>query len=299
MRTIPQEHSASLRGGCSTTCYTSLHGLPTAGTALVAPAIEARDSARPYWRESRPRTNGQSAGSDPSYVRGLRWHLYGPLVPPETTGARLATVPSWLEALWAFRGAVLYDQGRRPQFQTADGRLADPDPLDVRAYHVLVYRDSAVVGCARLLPLAREVASLTETLLGERRFAQMLCDLGVGRAGAIEGGRWLVHSAHRCRGLGVQLVGAGGAVARQLGCQVVFAPVGTQTHQDHLLARLGWQPVPSLPPFDCAVFADTLRVMAITTQRPAPPLRRLMATMASTLGLVPAPAAWAPAEEAR
>ena len=299
MRTIPQEHDAALRGGHSTAYDTSWHDLPATGSALLAPAIEARDSARPRWRESRPQPRGQSTGSDSSHVRRLRWHLHDPLVPPETTGAWLATVPSWLEALWAFRGAVLYDQGRRPQFQTADGRLADPDPLDVRAYHVLVYWDSTVVGCARLLPLSCEVASLTETLLGERRFAQMLRDLGVGPAGAIEGGRWLVHPAHRCRGLGVQLVGAGGAVARRLGYQVVFAPVGTRAQQDHVLARLGWQPVPSLPLFDCAVFADTLRVMAITTQRPAPPLRRLMATMASTLGLVPAPATWALAEEAR
>ena len=262
MRTILRERVSSPRGNYSVAGYASRHGLPA---------------------------------SVP--VRGLRWYVHAPLVPSETTGAQPATVPSWLEALWAFRGGVLYDQGRRPQFRTADGRLVDSDPLDVCAYHVLAYRDNTMVGCARLIPLAPEVTSLTETLLGERRFAQMLRDLDVGRAAAIEGGRWLVHPAHRCRGLGVQLVGAGVAVARQLGCRVVFGPVGTKAHQDYMLARLGWQPVPSLPLLDCAVFADTLRVMAIATHQPTSLLRRLMATMASTLGLGP-DLAWAPAEEA-
>src|SRR5437879_2223797 len=201
MSTIPRERVSSLRGGGAAACCTSRHGSP---------------------------------GSVPA--QGLRWYVHSPLVPPETIGAWPATVPSWIEALWAFRGAVLYDQGRRPEFRTADGRLVDSDPLDVRAYHVLAYRNNTMVGCARLTPLAPEVTSLTETLLGERRFAQMLRDLGVGRAVAIEGGRWLVHPAHRCRGLGVQLVGAGGALARQLGYRVVFSPVGTKTRQDHVLA---------------------------------------------------------------
>ena len=261
MRTTLRERVSSPRGTYSVAGCASRHGLPA----------------------SVPR-------------RGLRWSVHDPLVPAEATGAWPTTIPSWLEALWAFRGAVLYDQGRRPQFRKADGRLVDSDPLDVRAYHVLAYRDNTMVGCARLIPLAREVPSLTETLLGERRFAQMLRDLGVGRSGAIEGGRWLVHPAHRCRSLGVQLVAAGGAVARQLGRRVVFGPVGTKTHQDYMLARLGWQPVLSLPLLDCTVFADTLRVMAIATHKPTPLLRRLMATMANTLGLGPDPV-WASAAE--
>src|SRR5262249_11376722 len=108
-------------------------------------------------------------------IRGLHWSVHGPLLPAETTVGWPAPVPARLEALWAFRGAVLYDHGRRPQFRTAAGRLVDADPRDGHAYHVLAYRDHTLVGCVRLLPFAQEGASLTETLLGARRFRQMLC----------------------------------------------------------------------------------------------------------------------------
>src|ERR1700730_6100988 len=43
----------------------------------------------------------------------------------------------WLKNVSALRGKVLFDNGKRPAFRTPDGGFLDPDPIDVRAFHIL------------------------------------------------------------------------------------------------------------------------------------------------------------------
>src|SRR5262245_27859970 len=141
------------------------------------------------------------------------WWAHWPLT---ASGADLSgqpLTPAWLDAVWSLRGSVLYNNGQRPQFKVAENRYADPDPAAFAAYHLLAYGDSKLVGCARLLPLTNGATGLTESCLGKGPLAQMLQDLGAGRAEAIEGGRWFAHPDHRNHRLGVLLAAAAVALA--------------------------------------------------------------------------------------
>src|SRR5262245_29285614 len=127
---------------------------------------------------------------------GFVWRARWPLT---ASGVSLSGQPlplAWLSEVWSLRGYVLYNNGQRPQFKVAADRYADPDPADFASYHLLAYRNSTLVGCARLLPLTTGATGLTESCIGKEPLEQMLQDLGVGRAEAIEGGRWLAHPEH-------------------------------------------------------------------------------------------------------
>jgi hypothetical protein len=126
---------------------------------------------------------------------------------------------------------------------------------------------------------------LTESCLGKEPLAQVLQDLGVGRAEAIEGGRWLAHPAHRGHRLGVLLAAAAVALARHLGYHLLFGSVGTKNKQHRVLARLGLRPVPTVESFPSDTFADTLQVMSIVPSQPTPHFGALMDIMVEKLGL--------------
>ena len=63
----------------------------------------------------------------------------------------------------------------------------------------------AIVEYVRLLPVPARDLCMTEQLIGQARFAQMLRTLNVNRVETIEGGRWVVDPAHRVGRLGVLL----------------------------------------------------------------------------------------------
>ena len=115
----------------------------------------------------------------------LTWQLYPP------PGVATPT-PAWLVELSEMRGRVLYAEGRRPAFRLANGRFADPDPLDVYAYHLVAYAATGAVGCIRLVPLADLPECFSEHLVGHQAFAQALDALQMTRPQAVEGGRWMV-----------------------------------------------------------------------------------------------------------
>src|SRR5687768_4251383 len=97
-----------------------------------------------------------------------------------------ASLPSRLDEISELRGRVLYDNGRRPDFRLPSGHFADPDPLDPHAYHIIARNDGNPVGCVRNVPVTEGVTCITERLLGERRFAEMLSAFGVKREAAVE-----------------------------------------------------------------------------------------------------------------
>jgi hypothetical protein len=213
------------------------------------------------------------------------WCVHWPLNASGEGMSGQPLTPAWLDALWALRGYVLYNNGERPQFKIAESRYADTDPADFASYHLLAYRSGNLIGCGRLFPLPKDIMGLTESFLGKDMLEKMLQDLGAGRAEAIEGGRWLAHPAHRDHGTGMLLAAAGVALARHLGYRILFCSVGTKNQQHRVLARLGFKTVPTCKLFYSKIFADTLQVMYIVPSEPTPHFEVVMDTMAEKLEL--------------
>jgi hypothetical protein len=89
----------------------------------------------------------------------------------------------WLAEVMMLRGRVLFDSGKRPAFGTPDGAFLDPDPIDVHAFHILTYDGATLVGRVRLYHLDPDgPACITEEILGEKAFSQMLQTLDAQRS---------------------------------------------------------------------------------------------------------------------
>jgi Acetyltransferase (GNAT) domain len=164
-----------------------------------------------------------------------------------------------LKNVSALRGRVLFDNGRRPRFRAPNGGFLDPDPIDARAFQILAYDGARLVGCVRLYHLEADgPPCVTERILGERTFSQMLHTLDAQRTEIVEIGRWIVDPAYRATkrdlGLSIQLVAASGALARALGEAsgdlrgFVICAAGTKDRQDMLLTRFGMVPVSGIGP---------------------------------------------------
>jgi Acetyltransferase (GNAT) domain len=216
---------------------------------------------------------------------GLVWCAHWPLTASGEGMSGQPLTPDWLDAVWALRGYVLYNNGERPQFKIAESRYADRDPADFASYHMLAYRNGELVGCVRGLPLPNDIKGLTESFLGKDTVERMLQDLGTGRAEAIEAGRWLAHPDHRDHRVGMLLAAAGVALARHLEYRILFCSVGTKYQQHRVLARLGFKPVPTVKSFYSNFFADTLQVMYIVPSQPTPHFEAMMNLMAQKLEL--------------
>jgi hypothetical protein len=222
----------------------------------------------------------------------LSWKLQFPL------GEAEGPLPAWLDEVRSLRGAAFFDNGRRPHFNIGDGRYADCDPIDLHAWHILAYAGDSLVGCVRVYPLA-EIGPqcLTETLLGEEQFAEMLLRLGKHRNNAFEIGRWVVAPALRAQGslapsIGVQLAAGAGALALALVNLsedmngVAISSAGSRDKQYLMLSRLGLKPVPGIEPVASPEYDDVIRVMYCTkTQELQPRFRRMMDAMAEAIGL--------------
>jgi len=109
---------------------------------------------------------------------------------------------------------------------------------------------------------------VTEQILGEKRFSEMLHKLGAQRTQTVEIGRWIVHPAYRASGRpAVQLAAASAALAITLGNDslvqrgIVVCSAGTGDRQDLMLARIGLAVVPATEPIKCDEFKYTVRVM--------------------------------------
>ena len=192
---------------------------------------------------------------------------------------------SRLDEISELRGRVLYDNGRRPAFRLPSGRFADSDPLDRHAYHIIARNDGNSVGCVRNVPGTEDVTFITERLLGERRFAEMLAAFGVERKAAVECSRWMVDPEFRSLRIGVLLAAGAVTAAQAFGFKLLFCSVGTRDRQDRVLSRLGLRHVPELPLIPVPEFDDELCVMYIQPHRPTPGFAELMAEMDVELNL--------------
>ena len=175
----------------------------------------------------------------------------------------MAGLGPWFTEVWALRGGVFYEDGRRPGFDLSGKRL-DPDPLDFHAYHILAHARDGLVGCVRVLPLASAQVGLTELLVGRDRFEQVLGEIGASRRHTVEVGRLAVRADRRARGLGGLLSAAA---------------------WDRMLAKIGLRPVPGIETRRSELFADEVRVMYAPLEQPTDGFRSCIDQMARTLDL--------------
>lgn len=195
----------------------------------------------------------------------LDWCLQSP--PSERCSDDELQLPGWIKELRALRGFVLFDSGRRPAFGK-NGESSDEDPIDFYSHHVVAYHGAKMIGCLRVYHLASGLPCLTEAVLGEQSFTNMLRTLGVERSNVVEVGRWIVHPHYRCGGRSALQLAAGaaavtsriahGAVA-QYG--IAICSVGTLQRQDLLLRRIGFSNAPDTKPVKCDHYGDHLQVM--------------------------------------
>jgi hypothetical protein len=226
----------------------------------------------------------------------LSWQLYSPL--PDSIIGAAGPLPKWIDEVRSLRGAVLFDDGRRPHFKIGEDRYADPDPIDLHAWHLLAYAGDRLAGSVRVYPLAGGgPLCLTELLLGEQRFLEMLRGMGRHRDNAIEIGRWVVDPALRISGslapgIAVQLAAGAGALAFGLVNQaedingVALFSAGSRDKQYLMLSRLGLKPVPGIEPVPSTRYDDMIRVMYCTdTRQLQSRFRRMMDAMAEAIEL--------------
>ena len=227
-----------------------------------------------------------------AHCLALSWQLRSPLDRRSYCGGRC--LPDWLKEVRSLRGSVLFDNGRRPHFRTGDGRFCDADPIDLYAHHILVHDGMRLVGCVRVYPLVLNgLPCVTEKILGQKTFSEMLHKLGAKRTETVEIGRWIVDPAYRASGRpGVQLAAASAALAITLGNGSVFqrkiivCSAGTGDRQDLMLARIGLSAARAVEAITCDDFKDNVRVMyCLDTQQLNPRFLRVIIKMAKTIGL--------------
>jgi len=222
----------------------------------------------------------------------LSWRLRSPLQGRSYCEGH--SLPDWLKEVRSLRGSVLFDNGRRRHFRTEEGRFSDADPIDLYAYHILAYDAMRLVGCVRVYPLVSNGFScVTEQILGEKTFSELLHKVGAQRTETVEIGRWIVHPAYRASGRpAVQLAAASAALAITLGNGSVFqrkiivCSAGTGDRQDLMLARIGLSAARAVEAITCDDFKDNVRVMyCLDTQQLNPRFLRVIIKMAKTIGL--------------
>jgi N-acyl-L-homoserine lactone synthetase len=271
---------------------------PWSLSALAAAGIASLDAYASFLgdcvRLADARAKGAQSHCDPR--ASLSWRLKTPpgwKLDRDKNGSTL----DWLAEVRALRGKAFYEGGRRPAFRTPAGAFLDPDPIDRHAFHVLAYDGAKLVGCVRLYHLDLDgPACLTEKILGEKMFSQMLRTLGARRDEIVEIGRWVVDpdycAKNRDFGLSVQLAAASAAVANALGkasrAEHGFAicAAGTKDRQDRMLTRLGMAPVAGIGPVYCEKYRDDISVLCCSSaQRLSPLLTGLIDQMADKIGL--------------
>jgi hypothetical protein len=203
----------------------------------------------------------------------------------------------WLGEVRVLRGRVLFDSGKRPAFRTPDGAFLDPDPIDVHAFHILTYDCAKLVGCVRLYHLDPDgPACITEEILGEKTFSQMLQTLDARRSDILEVGRWIVDPDYRVTnrdfGLSIQLAAASAALANALGKAsgklrgFVICAAGTKDRQDMMLTGFGMAPVSGIDPVYWEDYKDEVRILCCSqTQRLTPLFMGFIDKMAKKIEL--------------
>lgn len=144
------------------------------------------------------------------------------------------------------RARILYDNGRRPAFQDAEGAHVDEQELDHGAWHFVARRtpDGPPLGYVRLATPAHGELFQTRAYLGPDGFAELLRADGLRPDAVFEHSRLVVEHRARKLGLGVHLNAVAIAAARALGAAAMVGTSGTKDGQDGFHERFGFGAVP-------------------------------------------------------
>jgi predicted N-acetyltransferase YhbS len=172
----------------------------------------------------------------------------------------------------AFRAEVYHAGGRRPSFRAPDGRFADAEDADLRAYHVTCRDDDgALVGCLRAAPAESLSSSAVEAHLGPARTALLMGELGTDRTGLLEGGRLAVTAARRLQGVAAALMLVTLALARHTGRPVIWGTAGEGEGQHRFFARFGYRVLPGSSAY-APRYGESICVVVHDQRDTAPPV---------------------------
>jgi hypothetical protein len=193
--------------------------------------------------------------------------------------------PTQLAELSAFRGRILYANGRRPGFVTPSGTYIDDDPLDFDSFHITVRTRGQIVGCIRLRPLPQHSRTLFAPIMGEAELGAFLADLGVARRDCLEARGLTAEPSRRGASLGTKLMLGCWILGRSLGKRLVLGAVGTRDGQSKLMAHIGAQLIPGTAPVFASEFDDALQAMYLDLDHPPATLQSDMDRVAGRLNL--------------
>ena len=186
--------------------------------------------------------------------------------------------PELLDEVSEFRGRVLYDDGRRPEFRHA-GQFLDRDNYDKFAFHLTVRCDRTLIGYLRVIRLKDNSQCLIDRLFGTEQYSGLIARLHTARSHCLEGGRWIVDRGWQGHSLGRQLLFAYWALARSIGGSHIFGAAGSRDGQIAMIQRAGGR-VADIPPQHVPEYADELRVVYFELDNPPPfVLAQLPATL--------------------
>ncbi|MFJ2753556.1 ThiF family adenylyltransferase [Streptomyces sp. NPDC087297] len=172
---------------------------------------------------------------------GVPWHVSAFRV--EAGGSGEAELVGRVREL---RARILFDRGRRPDFQTADGGYADDQEMDFGAWHFVGRREAGgpPLGYVRLSTPETGALFQTRAYLGADLYDDVLRENGLGAAETFEHSRLVVEHQARKLGLGIHLNAFAMGAARFLGAKAMIGTSGTADGQDRFHERFGFRPVP-------------------------------------------------------
>lgn len=204
------------------------------------------------------------------------WEVYSPQ--DEDLVQLRRVTPELLQEISEFRGRVLYDDGRRPDFKS-EGHFCDRDGYDKSAFHLTVRCNQALIGYLRVIRLCNHSHGLIDRLFGRERYAGLLDKLHTTRGSCLEGGRWIVDRGWQGYSLGRQLLFAYWAIARSIGGSHIFGAAGSRDGQIEMIKKAGGC-VADIPPVSVPEYADELRIVYFELDNPPPfVLAQLPATL--------------------
>ena len=190
-----------------------------------------------------------------------------------------------LAELSAFRGRILYANGRRPGFMAHDGSFIDEDLLDSDSLHITARAAGQLVGCIRLRPLPEHSQSLLAPILSEARLELLLRALSVDRSDCLEARGLTVEPSMRGASLGSKLMIGCWVVGRWLRKRFILGAVGTRDRQSRLMAHIGAELVPCTERVFASEFDDELQAMYIDLDHPPARLQADLDRVARLLSL--------------
>ncbi|WP_374547323.1 GNAT family N-acyltransferase [Rhodoblastus sp.] len=221
------------------------------------------------------------------------------MAPPTAISSHDAefSCPDWLAEVRSLRGSALFDNGRRPAFRTmGQGGCSDADPIDLHAYHLLAYAECGLIGCVRLYHLdPAGPPCVTEEVLGQERFSQLLQNLRAAHDDIVEVGRWVVQPDYRTSnfdlGISIQLAAGSAALAKEIGCAAgkrdgfVICAAGVADRQCAMLKRIGMTPIAGVGAASCARYRDDVQILCCSQRQWLhPQFLRLVDLMERKLG---------------